>query len=288
MRVLISTNDFADLTHAYLIRAWGEGVRHAEVFFDPQAHLSRGVGIETVVDGLLEGKRRAVAEIASRTEGGGKMTVLFIPCLLRHLSVEDSMSCFELMDAKGYFSGDEPVLAGLGLCSSEIAKPPGNWAEIFALAGKKGIPRTVHAGEEGPAEYVTAALDELGAVRIDHGVRAGESDEVMERLARDGVMLSVCPMSNVCLKGVEKVADLPIRKFIEKGVRFSVNSDDPAYFGGYIQDNYCAVQEAFGLNMGEWRDIARNAVEGSWISDERRAELLGEIEEVCQDFAGRV
>lgn len=288
MRVLITTSDFADLTHAYLIRAYGEGVRHAEVFFDPQAHLSRDVGIETIVEGLLEGRRRAAEEIAGR---GGKMSVLFIPCLLRHLPVENSKACFELMDGKGYFSsddGEEPVLAGLGLCSSEIALPPGNWAGIFKTAGQKGIRRTVHAGEEGPAAYVTAALDQLGASRIDHGVRAAEDDAVLERLARDKVLLSVCPLSNVALKGVERVADVPIRKFIEKGVRFSVNSDDPAYFGGYILDNYCAVQEAFGLTLEEWKDIARNSVEGSWCGEERKGEILEEIEAVCREWEGKV
>jgi adenosine deaminase len=287
MRVLVNVADFADLTQEYLLRAYGEGVRHAEVFFDPQAHLSRGVGIETIVEGLLEGRRRATEEIARK---GGKMTVLFIPCLLRHLPVEDSKACFELMESKGYFGkdGKDGVLAGLGLCSSEIALPPGNWKEIFAAAGKKGIRRTVHAGEEGPASYVTAALDELGAVRIDHGVRSAEDDAVLERLAREKVLLSVCPLSNVALKGFKRVADEPIRKFIEKGVRFSVNSDDPAYFGGYILENYCALQAAFGLTVEEWMDVARNSVEGSWCEEERKKEMLNEIEGVYGDWKGKV
>ncbi|OIW27850.1 adenosine deaminase [Coniochaeta ligniaria NRRL 30616] len=277
MRVLVTPSDFSDLTYAYLARAAREGVRHAEVFFDPQAHLSRGVSIDTVVSGLLAGRRRAEAEFAGR--GAKRLTVLFIPCLLRHLPVSDSAACFELMQSKGYFSRGD--LAGLGLCSTELAKPPGDWAEIFAAAGRHGIRRTAHAGEEGPAGYVIAALDELGVSRIDHGVRAAEDEGVMERLAREGVMLTVCPMSNVRLKGVERIEHVPIRKFLERGVRFSINSDDPAYFEGYVQDNYCAVQEAFGLTVGEWRTIARNAVEGSWCGEERKREILGEIEEVC-------
>jgi adenosine deaminase len=283
MRVLVTVSDFSELAYAYLTGAVRDGnVRHAEVFFDPQAHLDRGVSIETVVEGLLDGKRRAEAEFADR--GAKRLTVLLIPCLLRHLSVEDSAACFELMRGKGYFaSGD---LAGLGLCSTELAKPPENWAGIFAAAGAAGIRRTAHAGEEGPAGYVIDALDKLGAIRIDHGVRASEDDAVMERLARDGVMLTVCPMSNVKLKGVTRIEHVPIRKFLEKGVKFSINSDDPAYFEGYIQDNYCAVQEAFGLTLEEWRTIATNAVEGSWCDQARKREILEEINEIFDQETG--
>ncbi|KAH8906697.1 adenosine deaminase [Coniochaeta sp. PMI_546] len=287
MRVLITASDFSELAYAYLAGAVRDGnLRHAEVFFDPQAHLARGVAIETVVEGLLDGKRRAEAEFAhrSRSGGPGRLTVLLIPCLLRHLPVEDSAACFELMRDRGYFaSGD---LAGLGLCSTELAKPPENWAGIFAAAGEAGIRRTAHAGEEGPAGYVVDALDRLGATRIDHGVRAAEDEAVMERLARDGVLLTVCPMSNVRLKGVSRIEHVPIRKFLEKGVRFSINSDDPAYFEGYIQDNYCAVQDAFGLTAEEWRTIATNAVEGSWCDEARKREILDEIAELFDRETG--
>lgn len=285
MRVLVTASDFSDLAYAYLTGAVRDGsVRHAEVFFDPQAHLDRGVAIETVVEGLLDGRRRAEAEFAGR--GARRLTAMFIPCLLRHLPVEDSAGCFELMRGKGYFASGQ--LAGLGLCSTELAKPPENWAGIFAAAGEAGIRRTAHAGEEGPAAYVIAALDGLGAIRIDHGVRAAEDEAVMERLARDGVMLSVCPLSNVKLRGVTKVEEVPIRKFLEKGVRFSINSDDPAYFDGYIQENYCAVQDAFGLNLEEWRTIATNAAEGSWCDQDRKSEILEEINELCDKEVGRL
>lgn len=284
MRVLVRASDFSDLAYAYLSAAARDAqLRHAEVFFDPQAHLERGVAIETVVEGLLDGRRRAEAELRGR--GRSRLTALFVPCLLRHLPVENSASCFELMRARGYFA--DGSLAGLGLCSTELAKPPGDWAGVFAAAAAAGVVRrTAHAGEEGPPGYVLDALDKLGAARIDHGVRAAEDEAVMDRLARDGVMLTVCPMSNVRLKGVERIEHVPVREFLRKGVRFSINSDDPAYFEGYLQDNYCAVQEAFGLTVEEWRTIARNAVEGSWCGEERKREILEEIEDLFDQETG--
>ncbi|KAB5583406.1 adenosine deaminase [Coniochaeta sp. 2T2.1] len=284
MRVLVTRDDFSDLAYEYLRGAVERGnVRHAEVFFDPQAHLDRGVDIETVVEGLADGKRRAEKEFQAR--GRGRLTSLFVPCLLRHLPVQHSLDTFELIRGKGYF---DTHLAGLGLCSTELAKPPADWAHIFDLAGEHGIRRTAHAGEEGPAGYVVEALDRLGVSRIDHGVRAAESEEVMDRLVREGVMLSVCPLSNVRLRGVERIEDVPVRKFLEKGVRFSINSDDPAYFDGYIQENYCAVHEAFGLSLEEWRTVAVNAVEGSWCDGERKREILEEVHEVVDRHLGLV
>lgn len=286
MRVLVTASDFSELAYEYLASAARDAnLRHAEVFFDPQAHLERGVAIETVVEGLLDGKRRAEAEF-SGSGGSTKLTVLLIPCLLRHLPVEDSAACFELMKSRGYFSRGD--LAGLGLCSTELAKPPENWVGIFAAAGEAGIRRTAHAGEEGPAGYVLDALDRLGAARVDHGVRAAEDEAVMARLARDGVLLTVCPMSNVRLKGVERIEHVPIRTFLDRGVKFSINSDDPAYFEGYLQDNYCAVEEAFGLTVEEWRTIATNAVEGSWCDEARKREILDEIDDVVKREAGQL
>lgn len=289
MRVLLHASDFSDLAYTYLTTAARTAnLRHAEVFFDPQAHLQRGVAIETVVEGLLDGKRRAEEAFAGSSQRR-RLTVLFVPCLLRHLPVEDSAACFELMHAKGYFAAatnNNAALAGLGLCSTELAKPPENWAGIFAAAGEAGLRRTAHAGEEGPAGYVVDALEKLGVTRIDHGVRAAEDEAVMEMLAREGVMLTVCPMSNVRLKGVERIEHVPIRKFLEKGVRFSINSDDPAYFEGDLQDNYCSVQDAFGLTLQEWTTIARNAVEGSWCAEERKREILDEIADLFDQETG--
>lgn len=271
--VLITESDFEDLAYAYFEKAAAQGVRHAEVFFDPQVHVNRGVAYETVVGGFTKARRRAEESLG--------VSSLLIPCLLRHLPVPDSLACFETMRAAGHFR--DGTLAGMGLCSTEKDSPPSLWKEAFGLAAKEGVRLTAHAGEEGPAAYITEALDELGVLRIDHGVNARHDDAVMERLARERVLLSVCPLSNVVLRGVTKVSEVPIRTFLDKGVRFSISSDDPAYFGGYILDNYYAVQEAFDLSVDEWNTIAVNAVEGSWCGKTRKSEILWEIEKLVAE-----
>ena len=178
--------------------------------------------------------------------------------------------------------GSASGLAGIGLCGTEIGKDPSLWKEgVFDVAKNKGIRRTAHAGEEGPASYVMSAIEELGVERVDHGIRAVEDEAVLDALVEKGIMLTVCPLSNVKLRAVEGgMEGVPIRKLLERGVKFSLNSDDPAYFGGYLQENYCAVQETFGLSVGEWAVIARNAVEGSWCGEERKGEIRREVEEV--------
>lgn len=276
--VLIHEADFDALAYAYFTKAAGQGLRHAEVFFDPQVHVHRGVAYHTVVAGFTAARRRAAAELG--------VTSLLIPCLLRHLPVPDSLQCFQTMRAAGHFR--DGTLAGMGLCSSEKDMPPAMWKEAFALAKAEGVRLTAHAGEEGPAAYITEALEALSVSRIDHGVNARHDEAVMRRLADTKTMLSVCPLSNVVLRGVTKVAEVPIRTFLDHGVRFSINSDDPAYFGGYILENYCAVQEAFNLSLDDWRTIARHAVEGSWCGEDRKAELLGEIEKVVSEWKGKI
>lgn len=265
--VLIHEADFEALAYAYFTRAAGQRVRHAEVFFDPQVHVNRGIAYHTIVDGFTKARKRAEADLG--------LTSLLIPCMLRHLPVPDSLACFTTMREAGHFK--DGTLAGLGLCSTERDMPPALWKDVFALARADGVRLTAHAGEEGPAAYITEAMDELSVSRIDHGVNARQDDAVMARLAAEKTLLSVCPLSNVVLRGVTKVSEVPIRTFLDKGVRFSINSDDPAYFGGYILDNYCAVQEAFGLSVDEWQTIARHAVEGSWCGEERKDDLLAEI-----------
>ncbi|KAK3386543.1 hypothetical protein B0H63DRAFT_137312 [Podospora didyma] len=274
--VLLTASDFEQLTYAYLSRAAHENVRHAEIFFDPQGHTSRGVSVSAIVEGFQAAAKRAAQEF--------RITALLIPCLLRHLPVADSKACFESLVAAGHFDARkggeaEPGFAGLGLCSTELSQPPAHWAEIFAAAKSKGIRRTVHAGEEGPARYVAAALADLGAMRIDHGVRAAEDDAVIEKLAEQGVLVTVCPVSNVCLRVAKSVAESPLSVFVDKGVKFSLNSDDPAYFGDhYIQDVYCAVEEAFGFSIEQWAKIVRDAVDGSWCTEERKAVIREEID----------
>ncbi|ROV95784.1 hypothetical protein VPNG_08776 [Cytospora leucostoma] len=276
--VLTHESDFEALAYAYFAKAAGQGLRHAEVFFDPQVHINRGIAYETVVSGFTKARRRAEADLG--------VTSLLIPCLLRHLPVPDSLSCLSAIRDAGHFR--DGTLAGLGLCSTERDHPPSMWKEAFALAGSDGARLTAHAGEEGPPAYITEALDELAVTRIDHGVNARLDEAVMARLARDRVMLSVCPLSNVVLRGVTKVSEVPIRTFLDRGVPFSINSDDPAYFGGYILDNYCAVQDAFDLSVAEWGTIATNAVQGSWCGEERKGELIREIEALVAEWKNKV
>ncbi|CAN8103804.1 unnamed protein product [Discula destructiva] len=272
--VLIHESDFEALAYAYFTKAASQGLRHAEVFFDPQVHMNRGIAYQTVVDGFTKARLRAESELG--------VTSLLIPCLLRHLPVADSLQCFQTMKDAGHFRNG--TLAGMGLCSSEKDMPPSMWKEVFALAKAEGVRLTAHAGEEGPAAYITEALEELSVTRIDHGVNAREDETVMKTLADTKTMLSVCPLSNVVLRGVSRVAEVPIRTFLAQGVRFSINSDDPAYFGGYILENYCAVQDAFDLSVDEWQTVAKYAVEGSWCGQERKTELLGEIEKVVSEW----
>ncbi|KAM7208511.1 adenosine deaminase [Naviculisporaceae sp. PSN 640] len=280
--VLITVSDFEELSYAYLSRAAREAnVKHAEVFFDPQVHVARGVEIETIVTGWERALRRL------KDEEGVDITASLIPCFLRHLDLEDSDRCLGLLldgDGKGR---QEPRLVGIGLCSTEVAKPPSTWKSIFDIAREKGIRRTAHAGEEGPAEYVIAALDDLQVERIDHGVHAADDEKVMERLAREKILLTVCPVSNVQLKVKEKLEDVPLRVFLDKGVRFSLNSDDPAYFGAYLQEVYCRVQEAFGFTVREWEVIAKNGIEGSWCDEGRKKAVLKEIDDVVGAWVRR-
>lgn len=305
--VLLTESDFEELSYAYLVRAALEAnVRHAEVFFDPQAHLSRGISVETIIRGW----EKALERVQQQEKLA--ITALLIPCLLRHLDVSDSEDCFQGMVDGGYFfsvpgpspsvltekngnansqgtgkegeEGTQARLAGLGLCSTEIAKPPSNWGSIFRKAKELGVRRTSHAGEEGPAGFVSAALDELEVERIDHGVHAADDPALLDRLAREKILLTVCPVSNVRLKGFSHIGEVPLRKLLEKGVRFSLNSDDPAYFGAYLQEVYCRVEEEFELGFNVWGQIAKNGVEGSWCDEERKKAILEEIDGLVGEY----
>lgn len=268
MAVLRKEEDFADLAWAYFQKAHADGVHHAEVFFDPQVHESRGVPYDTIVMGFSKGCKRAETELGLSTR--------LILCFVRHLPVASAKEVYEEFVAHKHF--ESGVVHGLGWSSSEVGPPKDMFREIYASAAQKNIPLTAHAGEEGDPTYISTAL-ELGARRIDHGIRLVEDEELMKRVARESILLTVCPLSNVRLRCVSSVKEVPIRRFLEAGVKFSINSDDPAYFGGYILDNYCAVQEAFNLNVLEWKIIAENSVQESWIDDSRKAEMLASIEE---------
>lgn len=263
--VLQTEADFHDLAMAYFDRAAADGVVHAEIMFDPQTHTDRGIAFETVIRGLLS------AMAAAETKHG--MTSALIMSFLRHLSEE---AAFETLAMA------EPWLdriAAVGLDSSEVGHPPSKFARVFAAARAKGLKLTAHAGEEGPPEYVYEALDLLQVDRIDHGNRALEDDALVRRLAGEGMTLTVCPLSNLKLCVVGDLADHPIDRMLAEGLKATVNSDDPAYFGGYVADNYRAVAAARGLSRDDLAQLARNSFTGSFLPPEAVARHLAAIDE---------
>nr|POE85228.1 adenine deaminase [Quercus suber] len=275
MSVLVDASDFEALAWDYLQRAASDGVMHAEMFFDPQAHLSRGIGYDVVLSGFSAARQRAIQQLGVTSE--------LICCFLRHLPAPECLQTFELAEIQASFKAGEVI--GIGLDSSESPFPPELFKDIYQKAKALGLRLTAHAGEEGPSTYVRSALDTLEVERIDHGIRLAEDDELLARVAKEGTMLSVCPLSNVLLRCVGSVAELPIRKFLDLGVQFSINSDDPAYFGGnYILDNYCAVQDAFHLCVVEWRSICAASIRGSWCSEARKQEMLLKLQEVVDQW----
>lgn len=255
---LITEQDFSDLMHAYLRRAAVAGVVHAEIFFDPQTHTVRGISIDTVLDGLIDGIARA--------QGLG-ITAGLILCFLRDRPVDEALATLRSAAPRAH------ELLAVGLDSAEAGYPPSLFTEVFAEARSLGLRAVAHAGEEGPLAYVTEALDLLGAERIDHGYRALEDPALVERLREDRVPLTVCPFSNVRLKGVASLAEHPLRRMLDAGLLVSVSSDDPAYFGGYIDDNLSGVTEALGLGPDDVDRLVLGAIESSFLPDSRKAEL---------------
>ncbi|WP_260475809.1 adenosine deaminase, partial [Streptomyces sp. WAC 06725] len=264
MAVLRTEDDFADLTHAYLARAQAQGVRHAEIFFDPQAHTSRGVPIGTVIGGLT----RAL-DTAEERYG---ITTRLIMCFLRDESAESALATFEA--ARPYLDR----ITAVGLDSAEVGHPPSKFKEVYALAREAGLKCVAHAGEEGPPAYVWEALDVLGVDRIDHGVRCLEDQDLVARLVADQVPLTVCPLSNVRLRVIDELADHPLPAMLDAGLLVTVNSDDPAYFGGYADDNFTAVRDALDLDEETLRTLARNSFRASFLDEATRETYLKEVE----------
>jgi adenine deaminase len=262
--VLKDEDDFYELTLEYLQRAHADGVVHAEIFFDPQTHTSRGIALKTVLYGI----NRALAE-GARTFG---MTHRIILCFLRHLSAAQAMQTLE--QALPY----KKWLAGVGLDSSEAGHPPHNFTAVFERARAEGLPAVAHAGEEGPPAYIVEALDLLRVVRIDHGVRCEEDPALMRRLARERIPLTVCPLSNLKLRVVKRLQDHNLKRLLDQGLCVTVNSDDPAYFGGYIADNFLAVQEALGLTNSELATLAKNSFEAAFLSTAEKAAWIGKVD----------
>ncbi|MEV5592355.1 adenosine deaminase [Streptomyces sp. NPDC052496] len=264
MAVLRTEDDFADLAHAYLARAQAQGVRHAEIFFDPQAHTSRGVPLGTVVEGLT----RAL-DTAEERYG---ITTRLIMCFLRDESAESALATFEA--ARPYLGR----ITAVGLDSAEVGHPPSKFKEVYALAREAGLKCVAHAGEEGPPAYVWEALDVLGVDRVDHGVRCLEDPELVARLVADQVPLTVCPLSNVRLRVIDELADHPLPAMLDAGLLVTVNSDDPAYFGGYADDNFTAVRDALHLDEETLRTLARNSFRASFLDEATREAYLKEVE----------
>lgn len=251
MDVLRTAQDFADLAHAYLARAQADGVAHVEMFFDPQAHLRRGVALAEVMTGLAAAAREA--------PGRYGISVLLIACFLRDRPAREALDTLEAL------APHVGSLCAVGLDSAEVGHPPTDFQEVFEAAAQMGLRRVAHAGEEGPPDYIWQALDVLGAERIDHGIRAVEDPSLVRRLAIDKVPLTVCPLSNVRLRCINAMTDHPLPRLLNQGVLVTINSDDPAYFGGYVADNYAAVQQAFNLSERDLAGLAANSFQASFL-----------------------
>jgi adenosine deaminase len=265
-RVLLKDRDFYDLTRAYLKKAHDQNVRHAEIFFDPQAHTERGVHPRAIIEGIHQ----------ALTEGKEKFGISskLILCFLRHLSGEDAMRTLEMaLPFRDHF-------AGVGLDSSEMGHPPEKFTDVFARARAEGLLVVAHAGEEGPADYVWQALDTLGALRIDHGVRCMEDPALVERLRSERVPLTVCPLSNVKLRVFDSLADHNLPAMIDAGLCVTINSDDPAYFGGYINENFRAVSDAFEFDEEQLLTLVRNSLEAAFVEEDRRREIVQELDDI--------
>jgi adenosine deaminase len=267
MAVLRTVEDFHDLTDAYLARARADNVRHVEIFFDPQGHTARGLPFSVAIEGIL-----SALDAAPARHG---ISAKLILCFLRHLSEADAFDT--LHQAEPWL----PRLAGVGLDSSELGHPPAKFARVFARAGEMGLKRVAHAGEEGPPEYVREALDILQVDRIDHGNRSMEDEALVARLAESAMTLTVCPLSNLSLCVVHDLMAHPLKTMLDKGLRVTVNSDDPAYFGGYIGENYRAIAAATGLTARDLVQLARNSFTGSFLSPDEQAPHLAEISTVA-------
>jgi adenosine deaminase len=261
--VLQQPRDFADLAEAYLVRAAAQGVRHAEVFVDPQAHLTRGVPLEVVMEGL--------GEAFAGAEARHGVSVRLIACFLRD---RDPAEAEALLPRLLRY---RDLVIGVGLDSAEVGRPPELFERVFARAADEGLHRVAHAGEEGPPQYVAASLDRLGVERIDHGIRSLEDTALVARLREGQVPLTVCPLSNVALRCVDDLAGHPLRRMLEAGLVATVNSDDPAYFGGYLHDNTAAVSAALGLTAGERRQLAENSFRASFLPEADKQRHLAAV-----------
>jgi len=258
--VLITEQDFYDMTMAYLRRAAADNVRHAEIFFDPQTHTARGIPFKTAIDGIW----RACQE--------GPISATLIMCFLRHLSEEEALATLE--EALPF----RDKIIGVGLDSSEVGHPPEKFARVFERARQLGLHLVAHAGEEGPPAYIESALDVLKVERIDHGVRVLDDPALVERVARERMALTVCPLSNIKLRVFDVMGSHSLRRLLDAGLAVTVNSDDPAYFGGYVNENYLAAFAALPLDAGHAQTLARNSFEAAFLAPGQKRAFLAEVD----------
>lgn len=263
-QVLVHEQDFYDLTLDYFERAHAQNIRHVELFFDPQTHINRGISFETVISGIHQAKIQAKKQFNLSSE--------LIMCFLRDLS-EDSAK--ETLKQALPF---KDLIIGVGLDSAEINNPPSKFQKVYAEARDHGFLPVAHAGEEGPAHYITEALDLLKVLRVDHGVRCSEDESLLKRLIESQIPLTVCPLSNIKLCIFKTMKDHPIKKLLELGLCVTINSDDPAYFGGYVNENFLAVYKGLGLSQDEIRRLAINSFRASFLSEPCKTRFIKEIE----------
>ncbi len=267
--VLQTEQDFYDLMWAYLEQMAGENLRHAEIFFDPQTHTERGIGFDVFMPGFIRAQRDATASFG--------LTTMLIMCFLRHLPAEDAVETLE--QARPFAD----AIVAVGLDSGEVGNPPERYVEAYRRAKEMGLRAVAHAGEEGPPSYIWGALDSLGAERIDHGVASEEDDELLDRLVAEGIPLTMCPLSNVKLRVFDVMKDHNLKRLLDRGVKVMVNSDDPAYFGGYLTENYIALQRGLDLSRDDLATLARNGIEATFLGPESKTALLAELDGYLAD-----
>jgi adenosine deaminase len=260
MSVLLTRQDFFDLAFAYLERVASQNVTHVEIFFDPQGHTERGVAFDTMLSGLTDAldKARRDFRISSR----------LIMCFVRHLPEENAF------DTLRHACRCKDHIFGVGLDSTELGHPPSNFARVFAAARQQGFVPVAHAGEEGPPSFVCEAIDILQVRRIDHGNRAMEDPALVARLARDRIPMTICPLSNKALQSCPDLTQHPLKRMLEAGLLVTVNSDDPSYFGGYINENFIAIQQALALTQNDIATLGRNSFEASFLPDKEKAAAI--------------
>ncbi len=269
--VLITEEDFYDMTMAYMRKAREDGVVHAEIMFDPQTHTARGVAMQTIFAGLARALRQA------RAQWG--ITSCLLLSFLRHLPEEDALRTLD--EALPLREQYDDLWTGIGLDSAERGNPPEKFTKVYARARELGLRRVAHAGEEGPAEYVRSALDVLAAERIDHGVNSEQDPALMQRLIDEQVPLTVCPLSNLKLCVVPTLAQHNLARMLHQGALVTVNSDDPAYFGGYVAENYAACAQALGLDAQALAQLARNSIKASFLPEPDKRRWLTRLDELA-------